>query len=257
MDFMSDSTDDPRPRRVVIHGPQGVGKSTWAAGAPNTILVATEDGFRGIKVKVFKWPDGHRVAKSAIDVITAIDVLQQSEHDRRTLIIDSLDWFEKLTWEYLCEKHNKKSISDFGYGDGYELAAVQMGKFLKMLADLNETRAMGIILISHSKPENFKDPTTSAYDRYALKLHKSASGLVQEWADDVIFANHKTLTTSDDDGRTRGISGGSRVAYMSAKPSHQAKNRLLGCPDELPLEWAAYAGAVATHNEKLAAATPF
>ena len=33
-----------RPRRVMLYGSHGIGKSTWAAGAPNPIFLATEDG---------------------------------------------------------------------------------------------------------------------------------------------------------------------------------------------------------------------
>ena len=45
-----------------------------------------------------------------------------------------------------------------------------------------------IIIIAHCEIKNFQDPTSESYDRYQIKVHKSAAALVEEWADCVLFA---------------------------------------------------------------------
>lgn len=60
-----------------------------------------------------------------------------------------------------------------------------------LLNDLRETRGMIVIVIAHSKVERFEDPENSAYDRYTPRLHKSATSLLCEWADAVLFATKR------------------------------------------------------------------
>lgn len=43
----------PRPRRLMLYGVHGVGKSSMAAMAPRPIFVQTEDGLAGIECERF------------------------------------------------------------------------------------------------------------------------------------------------------------------------------------------------------------
>ena len=68
--------------------------------------------------------------------------------------------------------------------------------------------------------------------------------MVMEWCDEVLFATYKTYTKQVDAGfdrkRTQAIGSGERVLRTTERPAHLAKNRL-NLPDELPLDWAAFA----------------
>jgi len=44
-----------------------------------------------------------------------------AKYDR--IVIDSLDWYISKIERYLCEKHNKKSITDFQWGSGQQQVA--------------------------------------------------------------------------------------------------------------------------------------
>src|SRR5438128_491663 len=77
-----------RPPRVVVYGVEGIGKSTFAAGAPNTIFLGPENGTETLDVK--RYP----LTRSWQDVIDAVDDLTLSEHSYKTLAIDTLDWIE-------------------------------------------------------------------------------------------------------------------------------------------------------------------
>jgi hypothetical protein len=117
---------------------------------------------------------------------------------------------------------------------------------LDELKKLRDERSMMVILIAHCAVQRFEDPRTEAYDRYVPKLHKHINGTIQEWCEEVLFANYKVFVRKDGDGfqeRRLGVGTGERVIYTSEKPSHLAKNRL-ALPEELPLAFSAYWDAV-------------
>ena len=74
-------------------------------------------------------------------------------------------------------------------------------------------------------------------------MHKLAAPLLQEWADEVLFATYRVSTIQRDEGfgqtRTRAIGSGERVVFTSETPTHAAKRRIQ-LPDQLPLEWSEY-----------------
>ena len=115
-------------------------------------------------------------------------------------------------------------------------------EILDFLNTLRNQRGMEIILIAHSKIENFADPENDNYDRYAPRLHKLASALVQEWCDNVLFASYRVHTKTNDEGfkkTAKAIGSGERIIRTNERPAHIAKNRLQ-LPDELPLDYAVF-----------------
>jgi GTPase SAR1 family protein len=116
-----------RPQKGVIYGPEGVGKSSLAAQLPHPLFLDTESGTHHLEVTRF---DG---VETWEDMVQAVDQLIRADHDFRTLVIDTADWAEKRLAEHLCQKANKASIEDFGYGKGYVLLAEEFQKFLNSL----------------------------------------------------------------------------------------------------------------------------
>ncbi len=227
------------PRRTLIYGTQGIGKSQFAASSPNAIFISTEDGLGTIDC------DSFPVAHSLEEVLQALSELYlEPDHPYQTLVIDSADWLEQLIWTDVCKKRAVESIEDVGYGKGYTFALKQWRDVIDGLEALRNERGMGIVLIAHAKIERFEDPSTDTYDRYVPRLHKTASALLQEFCDEVLFACYRVHATVKDEGfgrkRAQGIGTGERVLRTSERPAHVAKNRL-NLPDELPLDWHEYA----------------
>lgn len=248
------TTDEPRPRRILVYGTHGIGKSTFAAQFPHPVFIPTEDGLRDIGCDAFP------VAKTSIDVFDAAGELGKEVHEYKTVVLDSVDWFEQLIWRHVCEQGGKDSITDFGFGSGYGKAAAVFDEFLRYLDYINTDKKMTVVLIAHCKVERFENPQTDAYDRYAPKLHRSIAGMLQEWCDEVLFANYRVFVKSDGNGfdeRSRAIGDGQRVLHTCEKPAHLAKNRLIGMPAELPLDYAAYRGCVEEHYKRLGGEVPF
>jgi len=235
------------PPRLLIYGTEGIGKSTTAGQAPKPIFISTEDGLDQIDC------DSFPLAETFDDVTNALGTLIHEEHGYQTIVIDSLDWLERLVWDALCEQYGVSSIEkvDGGYARGYTHALTHWRKVLNDLDTLRNRRGMCVIVLAHAKVEKFDDPEHTAYDRYSPRLHKHANALVTEWADAVLFATRKVITKTEDAGfnRTRttaaglGRDGGERILRCVGSPSCVAKNRY-SLPAELPLSWAAVMDAM-------------
>jgi len=226
------------PRRVIVYGVDGIGKSTLASHAPNPIFVSTEDGLGDVDCESFP------VAKSWLEVKQHLAALCNEKHGYRTLVVDSLDWLERLVWDEVCREKGVSQIDEIGYGKGYSAAIALWQDFLKALDHLRNVKKMGIILIAHAKIVKFENPEGENYDQYSLALHKLASPILREWADEVLFASYKvyTKTVEGDFGKetTKAIGGNERVMRTREKPFCYAKNRA-DLPDEIPMTWADYA----------------
>ena len=239
----------PSPPRFVIYGTEGIGKSTTAAAAPKPIFIPTEDGLDQIDCASFP------LATSLANVEAALQSLIQDQHDFESVVIDSLDWLERLIWDALCEQYGVASIEkvDGGYARGYTHALTHWRRVLDSLNILRGSRGMCVILLAHAKVEKFEDPEQAAYDRYSPRLHKHATALVTEWADGVLFATRKIITKTEETGFNRertiasglGKDGGERVLRCVGSPACVAKNRF-DLPAELPLSWAALMQAMAS-----------
>lgn len=236
-----------RPPRLLTYGVEGIGKSTFGASAPAPVFIQTEDGLG--EIDAAKFP----LAGSYEDVLQALDELLAEDHAFETVVIDSLDWLERLVWDKTCREANAASIErvDGGFGKGYTHALKYWREVVGKIDALRDRRGMASILLAHAKVERFEDPEASAYDRYAPRLHKLAAALVCEWADAVLFATRKFRTTTEDGGFNRkravahavGRGGGDRVLRCVGGPACVAKNRF-GIVDDLPLSWPAFVAAM-------------
>jgi len=227
-----------RPRKVLIYGTSGVGKTTWASKWPKPVMIRTEDGANGLDCDAFD------LATDITQFTEHLGQLETEQHEYETLIIDSLDWLERIFWAHVCKEGGKETIKDFGYGDGYVAAAALWSRLTNRLSGLID-KGMNIVLIAHASKETVQDPEHGAYDRFAPKLDKRANGIITEWCDEVLYATFPMVTKTDPTDKSKknarqlavGIDG--RVIYTTYKPHRFAKNRL-GLPEEMPLDFESY-----------------
>ena len=229
-----------RAPKVVIVGTGKIGKTTFAAMAPNAIGILTEDGADAVDAQAFP------LASSLAEVYAAIDTLINQEHEFQTLFIDSLDWLEPMVQDYVCKQNNWKNIEQPGFGKGYVAAAEEWRNLLSGLEVLRAAKSMGIILIAHDKIKRIEDPLTEGYDSHVLKLHDRAAALVSEWADVVGYAGYRIFTSKTDAGfgnkETKATTTGERILHVEPHPAHCGGNRF-GLSN-MPLDWVAFQDAL-------------
>ena len=221
-----------RAQKVVIYGPEGIGKSTFASQ-----FIDTEGSTDNMDVSRLNKPSSYTMLKNEIAWVKANPTCC------KTLIIDTIDWAESLIVDDICALHQKKGIEDFGYGNGYVYVKEELGRFLNSLSELVDL-GINIVLTAHAQIRKFEQPDEmGSYDRWELKLGKKTSSqtapLVKEWADMVLFANYKTVVMTADNKKKK-ATGGQRVLYTQHHPAWDAKNRH-NLPEEMPFDYAGIA----------------
>lgn len=234
----------PGPVRVLIYGPEGIGKTRLASQFPNPLFIDTESGTNQIDVNRFDRP---QTWGDLINMVTY--VIEKGPGLCGTLVIDTLDWAEKLAIDDVINSGPKKggvnqwtSIESPSYGKGYVYLA---DRFTALTQLLDKVIAMGInvCMTAHAKMRKFEQPDESgSYDRWELKLTRNVAPVCKEWADMVLFLNYKVLVTKNAENKAK-AHGGERTIYANHTPSWDAKNRF-NLPDQFPLDYSYLAGII-------------
>ena len=219
-----------RPQKVVIYGPEGVGKTKLASCLPSPVFIDAEGGTDHMDVPRVEVSDMKGVRG-------AIEFIKKNPGDFKTVVLDTIDWIEKRLIKDVCSQYGKDSIEKIegGYGKGYNILSEQFLAFLD--GDLEGLLKAGfnVVLLAHAKVEKHEDPELAASnDRYTLKMEKKTAPLVKEWADALLFYRFKAVTAErDGTGKHRGISRGREIA-TSRTAAFDAKNRH-GLPERIEI----------------------
>ncbi len=222
-----------RPQKIVIFGPEGIGKTSLAAQCPDPVFIDTEGGTAHLDVRRLPKPPTWE------ELIALIKEVAANPGVCKTLVIDTADWAEAMCTESVCKKYNQPGIESFGYGKGYSYLAEE---FSRLLLACNEVilAGMNVVITAHAKMRKQELPDEQgAFDRWELKLSKQTAPLLKEWPDALLFLNFKTFVVTTD-GNTHKAQGGKRVIYTSHHPCWDAKNRH-NLPEELDLCYASIA----------------
>lgn len=215
--------------KVVVYGPEGIGKSTFASRFPEPIFIDTEGSTDTMDVARLPRP------LTWSDLIAEVDYILQGHEPCRTLVIDTADWAERLCIEHVCQNAHVSGIEDIGYGKGYVYVQESFGQLLDKLEQLTR-KGIHVVITAHAMMRKFEQPDElGAYDRWELKLSKKTAPLLKEWADLLLFANYQTHVTTTKEGKKKAI-GGERVMYTSHHACWDAKNRV-GLPDQLSFSY--------------------
>ena len=236
----------PKPLRIGIHGVGGSGKSTFGK---NGLFLDIEGGIDNIDCMSIDL-----VGKGTSDVMASLRyIYKEAETIQNELIVlDSLDWLEKMRWESVLEdeKFNTKSftsIEEFGYQKGYIYCLKFWKEILNALEAIRQ-KGFHILLICHSQIIKTEYPNLDPYDMITLKLNKHIRGTILEWCDIVGYVAPEIFTTKSGDafGNTKykPTTTGRRMLFLGNDPSYESKSRL-ALPEALPLDWKDFTSAIA------------
>ena len=230
-------------QKVLIYGPPGIGKTTLASQFPDPIFIDTEGGTKNLDVRRFEAPSSYQM------LLDEIQYVKQHPDTCKTLVIDTIDWAEKLEIRDLCRMKGWSGIEDAGYGKGYTYSAEEIAKMLNLLTEVVDKYGINAVLTAHAQLRKVEMPEEmGAYDHWETKTSKQVSSMISEWADMILFCNYKIRVVKVDSGAKK-AQGGQRMMYTTHTPFWTAKNRF-GLPDELPMDYKSIAHIFADADPK-------
>lgn len=223
-----------KPQKVVVYGPEGIGKTTLAAAFPDPLFIDTEGGTHHFDVRrADPSPTSWSMLMGYIGEVASAGPALCG-----TVVVDTADWAERMCSEHVCSAHGAKGIEDFGYGKGYAYVKEEFGRLLDRLADCIQA-GVNVVVCAHAQIRKFEQPDElGAYDRWELKLSRQCAPMLKEWADMVLFCNYETIVVKPDQktGGHAKAAGGKRVMHAEHTPAWDAKNRC-GLPAKMPMDY--------------------
>lgn len=222
------------PPRLVIYGQPKVGKTSFASNAPSPLLVQTEDGAAGLRIpKIPETP-----CSSWEELMQCLREVLKQDHDRKSLIIDTLDKAEQLAQAHVLQNSfNGNHEKYMAYYKGPILAGEMISEVLSALDYIRTKRGMNIILIAHDGLQQGANALGDDFKKWAPNLSKYAWNRVRDWADQIGHAqsNFKVI-----DGKAKEL-GKDRWIHFLGSPGRDAGCRVgYEMPDKIKLNWDEY-----------------
>lgn len=221
-----EDTVETEPAFCVFYAGAKTGKTTLASEFPAPLYVRTGKGERapaGVKMKTL---GGY--AETYQDIADQADWMLETEHDRKTFVLDSADGLDKLIRAKVCADNDWTSIEDPGYGKGFTKVFELWQEFVAKLLQLKEA-GFYVVLISHVKAASVPGISTEGYKQWSPNLRDDAVGALIDNADLIAFLHPRVSIKKDDLGfkktNTRGEGGGEIVMEVQGRAGYIAGNR--------------------------------
>ncbi len=239
---------------MMIYGPAKVGKSTFGAQIPNHIFLNLEDGLSYV-------PGANTLPFTTeyTDVKAMLTELATTQHNYKTLVVDSADVLENLIKKWIVAQQNNtqiKDIADIPFGRGYPLLMTETRKVMEMFQYLAAEKKMNIIFICHEEVKKMQPPTGAEYTYIAPSLYgKTTQGdntlkIYVDSVDVIGYCTFKTIVKQSDTGfgGSRGVAVGTgeRIMYVDASNPAFISGSRLPLPKQIEFSWTAFLNALKT-----------
>lgn len=230
-----------RAPRVTVYGFDGVGKTRFAAGAPDPFFIDVNRGSFAYDVQRLApdtWPE----------TLEIIDAVEKGQIKCKSLVIDALGDLEHIgNVEFFPGTTITKY--DGGYGKGEDLA---VARWRELIAAVERVWLSGktIVFVGHAQVKHFDDPTGPGYDRFELAMRGKIAGILRQWSDYVLFAR-EDVSQQKVSGDVKAVTNGTRWLHTHRTPAFDAKSRGTTLfPERILLSWDEFAKARAADAER-------
>ncbi len=242
-------------QRMIVAGPEGIGKTTLACGAPAALLAPMESGSGSISVArlppLDKWEAVEAVCLELIAASQAGRIARGS-----SIIWDSLTALERMIHDFTIRSDPGYKPNNAGkltmatahgaYGKAYDVALETFGRFTRYLDALAIHGGINCICTCHVFASTVVDPAHGEYRSWDLLLHSPKNEktygireFATQWADFIGFLHEPIFVMKAEEGAkmAKAVSGGQgRVIAVDRQPGWVAKNRyqlggLVAIPD--------------------------
>lgn len=210
---------------ILLYGKPKVGKSTLASKFPGAVFAATEPGLKYLSVHQTPIADWLGFAKMC-------HALMETEHDFKTLVVDTIDLLWDMLCDYIAKKHGHSHISDFtGWGKGYSMAKQEMTRVLTKVANMptKKGHGMGLVLVSHANEVEDDGKLV-----WMPSLSKAPRLVLTAMSDIICFAD----IYQNSEG------GIGRTLRLAPHPKFVTGGRIHNLPDVIGLEYTELAQAI-------------
>jgi len=265
MNLTISSTAKARASRLLLFAPPKWGKTSWAAYAPDPVFLMTrgEDGLLTLLSygRVPETPHFDEEATRWRGIEEAVDYLTTAKHDRRTLVIDTINGAIQLLLEAVCEEKYDGDWKEFeAYGRGINVAIPRAAQFVEKLEQLRQRRNMSVILLCHSRIKTQKNPSGADFDQFQPEMPDKIANHFHKWADCLLYGGFEVRENKAGQmpGKVKVDGQGIRTILTGESASHVAGNRY-GLPRvirggvDARQTWDAFANAMKAARPKQAA----
>lgn len=209
------------PKKCILVGAEGFGKTTIASQTPKPFLILGESelGYLTLvaqkRVKAYPYV----VVKSFNDCVEAVKEAGKNE-ECSTIVIDTLNSVCDILQTNIIEKVFKGDTNAFkNYGVGY---TTMLSEWVKLIKTIDDTGKNFLGLAHISERTKRLNPTENDFSVPMSALTNGIDAYTKKWSDAWLFGTFETLV--DNKGVVRkGVS--SRVVYSNYVDGYSAKNR--------------------------------
>ena len=201
------------------YGMPKIGKTTFAAGFPDAVFLATEAGHNALSIFKVDLPDWDAFLEACRE-------LAEGQHNFRNIIVDTVDNLWLLCRNHICAKNKIEHEGDLAYGKGYALILNEFARVLMKLSML----PYGLVLISHATVQEIQTRTGPLH-KIVPSLPEKPRKLILGMADMILFFDQDIVRTDDGKQTIR------RVIRTQPSPNYEAGDRTGRLPDVIDLDY--------------------